>query len=328
MSFSNYLSEKRSTLVDVEYMVESTNVEMLEEAIEKFADLPNAWKKILSKSSLKAGENSEVETHKYPAKNEASFNKSISDAFKKSTENSFIIIEVEDQPFALLYNSNSDHDPEKFSFTTTDGNSITSRKFIDGNRRNNYKGYYAPQRYFKTNEAKDKLKFEVLEFAKTVIENGSELRWDDLFKLLTINVVLVKGDAVRAEISSKRKDARDYVDNISTAKKKVIRNFMVDVVDNIVEDIKRSTIQLKDADELLDDILEGKELDYDAIKDLSSTINAKVSDLERILKAFKSAYNSGKIMNHNYWEEKAGAGMDLKYLLKAIKRYEETFKSE
>lgn len=95
MSFLNYLNEKSE--------LASAN---LEEAINTFADLPVKWKKILS-SRAGAGKDSAVTTTKFAAKNEASFNKAVTEAFKTSTESSYVVISVEDQPFALLYNSNS-----------------------------------------------------------------------------------------------------------------------------------------------------------------------------------------------------------------------------
>lgn len=326
MSFLNYLNEKNNNDL-VDYIIESVSVDVLEEAIENFADLPNAWKKILSRRS-NAGENSEIETFKYQVKNEASFNKAISDAFKKSVESSYIIVEVENQPFALLYNTNSEYDPEKFALTTLDGKSITIQRYVNGTRKNNYKGYYVPKTYFKTNEAKDKLKDEVLGFAKSVIEDGDNIEWADLFKKLSINIVLVKPDTIRSVVASKRKDNKAFVDNLNTNKKKVIRKFMVDVVENIIEDIKNTSIIVKDANEILDDILEGKKVDFTSIKDNQTTVANKFSELSRILDAFKSAYSSGKIMDTNYWDEKGKAGMNIRYLLTKIKEYEDTYNSK
>lgn len=328
MSFSNYLNEKHLVSDEgrVDYIVESVSLDVLEEAIESFDELPNRWKKLLAMYHT-AGENSKIETIRYATKNEASFNKAISDVFKKSTELSYIIVEIQDQPFALMYNNNNEYDPEKFTFTTLDGSKFSRNEYIKGTKKNNYKGYYVPREYFKTNDAKDKLKYEIVAFGRKQLENGDEMTYDDVIKTLNISVVLVKPDEQRIAKRADRRANKVFVGTLSANKKKVIRKFMSDVVENILDDINNSSIKFKDTNDLLDDILEGKNVDFNVLKDNQDLIFNKFRDLSKILTAFKDAYSSGKIMDTNYWDEKGKAGMYTEYLLKVIKDYEKTYNS-
>lgn len=199
---------------------------------------------------------------------------------------------------------------------------------MNGSRHNNYKGYYQPKTNFKITEAKEKLKGEIREFGKTVLEDGESLSYDELVKRLNIDITIVKADEVRSGIKKEREANKTFDDDLTANKKKAIRNFMVDVVENIIEDIKNSSIKLKDANAILDDILEGKPVDFNIVKDNQDIVFDKFRHLSRILHAFKDAYSSGKIMDSNYWDEKGKAGMDIKYLLKIIKEYEDTYNSK
>lgn len=324
MSFLNYLSEQQVQLDIVELLIES---EILEEQLNSFNDLPNAWKKNISFYN-DAGENSKIITTNYKTKNESQFNKSISDAFKLSNEHSLIIISVFDQPFAMIYNTQSEYDPEKFKIITVNGSSIKHEHHTNMGRKYDYKSYVNTKEYFKTNAAKDKIKLELSLFAKSISSNEDDkkLTYSEIISNLDISISVVHADENRAEKRAERKEnKKGATKSLTDNKKAVIRKFMKEVVTEIIEDIQKTVINVDDVDKILDDVINDKNVD---ITDIADKTKEKLSHLQRLLSQFSNAYKDGTIMDYKHYDGKGRAGYYIKDVLQAIKRYKDEFNKE
>lgn len=314
MSFVQFLTEEAIVLESTKLLIEA---QVLEEKINSFADLPNAWKKKLGNQyEPNKGENSAVETITYKAKGESQLNKAVTDAFKKSDEETFAIIQFHDEPFMLLYNDGIDGG-KKFRFYTVDGSTLKYREYVRGRQGS----YFADSDTFKTNEAKQRIKEEIIKFAKARLENADELSDAQIFDSLDISVVVVKNDKSRIEKRAERREAKYAVDSLTSNKRKVIKKFTTNVVQKIIDDINNSIININDADKIINDIIAGKAINIESSFDAKSVAD-KIYGLRKILKEFKTAYDGGRIMDPKWYKEKADADYYIEYLLSSIKKYE------
>ena len=324
MSFLNYLNEQRIELEVEELLVES---EILEEQLKSFTDLPNAWKKKIAYYNA-GGENSKISTTNYKAKSEGQFNKSISDAFKSSDSVQLIIVSVFDQPFAMIYNTQYQHEAEKFQLITVDGSSITYKKTQQLGARHNYKSFVNEKSYFKVNAAKEKLKHEIFKYGQSILQDKDDvaLSYDEVVKQLDINISVVHVDENRANKKQERKERSEGKNSsLTDNKKSVLRKFMKEVVTEIIEDIQKSTIKFDDVDTILDDIINGKNINTENLN--ADEVKGKINSLRTLLNDFGSAYREGKIMTPNYYN-KAESAFYVRYLLDGIKKYKDKYDKE
>lgn len=292
MSFLNFLNEQADSLDG--YLVESVDSELILEAVENFNDLPAAWKKEVTRFNTAFGKDSKFQViskrvSEYD-KLSSEVNKSI---IKNAKNNGFSIIEVNNEPFALIIAHNSGGSFE-YTVRTVDGKYLSDKVWVNGKARNNYHGYYEEKRWMKPTQARDVVIREVYKLINAI--QGPNVDRDVVLGKLNFTVKNITQDEVRKEKVVARSTAKfGRNSDITELQRKAIRKYAAKAIKEIVDDITKSLPKIKDVNELLDDALEGKPFELDAMKDVS----AKSKELGNVLKYFADAYKEVKYMPHN-----------------------------
>lgn len=321
MSFLDHLNESVINIEDLFEAVEYALVEdLLDESVEHFKDLPNAWKKIVAtKYGRRAGENSEVVIKSTgDIKNKSAFNKIFKQSLKDTSEAAGVIVEVEGvAAFAIINNYD-----KKFSIVFDDGNmkKIGRSRWDRGSR-------WSAGRYIKWTDSTLGVQETIDAIEQILIDaviskiNGSiededkkvkTANMNDVFGNLHIAVKVIMPDEKRKEKSASRIEARgDSTESLKANRRRVIKKYTKTHIESFIKDLKNDIPKIDDVEELLLKAAEGETVEFN-VKDLQK----RLDNLNYVLRRFTSAYKSGKIKDN--W--KGELDWDMQYLKDAIDR--------
>lgn len=325
MSFLDHLNESVINIEDLFETVEYALVEdLLDESVEHFKDLPNAWKKAFTRYDKFAGENSEIEIKSTgKIKNKTAFNKLLKDSLKDTADNAGVIIEVDDMPVLAIINNYD----KRFNLIANDGNlkKITRSRWDRGTRHTSGRIHKWESGDFKVQESVDQITQTLVDLAidkaNAQIEDESKfltsMSLDDVIASLNITVKVVSRDRQRIAKNVERNNDRNErnfgnKDSLAANRRAVIKKYTKENIASLVDDIKNSLPKIDDIEELLLKAAEGETVEFN-VKDLQK----RLDNLNYVLRRFTSAYKSGKIKSD--WKNELD--WDMKYLKDAIDRF-------
>lgn len=323
MSFLDHLQSLHESVEDLFEQVElTTTEELLDEAVEKFADIPAVWKKKFSNAyDGKAGENSEI-TIKTTGriKNKSALTKVLKDTLttvNDKNETAGAIIEIENKPAAAIFRS----DDKKFNFVTDAGvvkRIVRSRRSY--NKYTSHNTYQFNDSTLGIQETIEKIERLLTDAAVDVTNGQTEdeskhVKHVDLvtsLSLLNVTIKIVAHDKVRAEISASRKDNKNIdTDSLKANRRTTITKYTKEHIKPLYDDIQKSIPKFVDIDDLLLRAANGERVKID-LKDVKENLD----NLNYVLNAFADAYKEGKIRSG--WKNELD--WDMKYLSDAIKK--------
>lgn len=321
MSFLDHLNESVINIEDLFETVEYALVEdLLDESVEHFKDLPNAWKKAFTRYDKFAGENSEIEIKSTgKIKNKTAFNKLLKDSLKDTADNAGVIIEVDDMPVLAIINNYD----KRFNLIANDGNlkKIARSRWDRGTRHTSGRIHKWESGDFKVQESVDQITQTLVDLAidkaNAQIEDESKfltsMSLDDVIASLNITVKVVSRDRQRIAKNVERSNERNFgnKDSLAANRRAVIKKYTKENIVSLVDDIKNSLPKIDDVEELLLKAAEGETVEFN-VKDLQK----RLDNLNYVLRRFTSAYKSGKIKSN--WKNELD--WDMKYLKDAIDR--------
>lgn len=325
MSFLDHLQSLHESVEDLFEQVElTTTEELLDEAVEKFADIPNTWKKSFVKGRASAGENSEMVVKTTGRiKNKSALNKVLKDTLNDVVNNAGAIIEIDGKSVAAIF---SEYGGEKKYKIADDANKLkeVSRSHA-GTFRNNYVRHYYKDSTLGIQETIDGI-YAILGSAAAPVLNSKEedetkhikiAGIEDALSIFNITITVVGNDAQRAAKAKERADNRTTDDSNpvgSTAiRQKVITKFTKEHLEPLYKRIESNLPKLDSLEKMMANAIEGKTAEVN-IKDITDDLNK----LNSILNSFRSAYKTGKIKKG--WQSELD--YDMRWLndrLKSIK---------
>lgn len=282
-----------------DFITESLDV--FEEAINSFKDLPNSWKKSqtgswqLNGSEVKAGENSKVVV--LAQKGTVKDSDSVGKLFRKylqSKDVAAIWLEINDKP--IVFAEKAHYSGTDVSLRFSDGNLATINKMVGRDRKTrmpNYRDVPA----MKLTEATQKVAFIVQDIARDIIDPDRTMSWEEYGKKVKefyssgnfqITIKGLTADKNREEISAQRKEnmplgkyshlPADALVKIDAARK-VVENKVGLKIENIKKEFNKLLNQVFETDKKID--FQKIQTELSSIQEVIYRLNSYTSTLQK-----------------------------------------------
>lgn len=287
------------TLIFDDFITESLDV--FEEAINSFNDLPNSWKKsqtgiwALNGSEVKAGENSKVVvlSQKGTIKDSSDVGK-LFRKYLQSKDVAAVWLEINDKP--IIFAERAHYSGTDVNLRFSDGNLATINKMV-GRDRKTRGPIYRDVNAMKLTEALQKVTFIVQDIARTSVDPDKTMKWEEYSEKIKelynsgnfqITIKGLTADKNREELSASRKEnaplrqgnplPADALVKIEAAKK-LVKN----KIDNRLNKIRDEFEKI-----LTKGLEDGSKLDFQkiqsevgAIQAITYRLNSYVNDVSR-----------------------------------------------
>lgn len=321
MSFLDHLNESALNIDDLFESVEIIDEAMLEEAINKFNDLPAAWKK-LTTSGRNAGENSEIEVKSTGRiKNKTALNKLLKQSLTDAEENAGVIIEIDGNPIMMVLQYYRD---KKYRVVLNDGNmkKVIKSRWDRGTRYSAGRMYTWQESDMRIQETIDAINDTLRRIANIKINNAeddeskhtSNTSIEDTIAVLDITFKVLHRDAQRQAKQGERRDAKSDRDDFKNNARAVIKKFTAEHVSGLVDEIKEQLPKISDVEELLNRAANGEKVVFDV-----KGIEERIKRLNRVLYYFEDAHKDGKVKDKSWNGQSAKLSWDMKQLVSILK---------
>ena len=278
-------------------------IEVFEEAINSFNDLPSSWKKsatgpyALQRSDVKAGEGSKVIvlTQKGSIKGDGEVGKLFRKYLSKNQPYAAIWLEVNDNPLVMA-ERDSLHNETDVSLRFQNGNLATVNKQI-GRDRKTRMPIYKDIPTMKLADAADKVSYLVYDLARTSVDPDKTMKWEDYSKLIDdlyksgkfqITIKGLTADKNREELSAARSKNQplpngailpaDIAAKVEAAKK-VVKNRIDARLEKIKAEFDKILTQSLNGDGKLD--FQKIQSEVSAIQDVTYRLNSYVNEISK-----------------------------------------------